>query len=435
MVYIIIAAIVVMALLLGLGRSLFGDIIHLISAIAAFILAFVFSPQVSAALASFLKPVLEQSVSLEPATEGILRSIVSPLSFTLVFIVLFTVIGLITHIISEFIRPEKKPKFLPKLIINLLSGLLIAYALLVPAGYYPHKAGAIDRYVTTINDSISTADLLPGEISLPETIYGPVLNRITAAPVSLDDFTGFLQDLDTLDFSNLDTRSQLIEQLKASPEKDEMCGNIVSMTYEKFIDSTDRRIMKEKGRMSTKLDAMLVMTQYNSIIRMYPDANETTLSAMLRSADSETYDFAAGLLDENDLRVFHPYLGNNAPLIAQIFREIGTFADRSDAAIAREAEALAYLLSPKGNYPNLPLNYPKLDAAKVAGCISSSTILQNAFISITEGGSVFDPCRMKGTAYSASASKILNALNSKYGLAADSQLYRSLMAYFGLGGN
>ena len=436
MAYLIILFIIIMALLLGIRRGIFGDLTHLLSALAGFVLAVIFTPKVSAALTGFIRAVFLQGSGLTDVMERILAALLAPAVFALVFIAAFTLIGLITHIVNNHVKLSGKPRLAVRLAINLISGLLIAYGVLLPLGYYPHKASAIGGLAQTLGADADISGLDLEKYGLPEFIYRPLLKQMSGIKlengiVSVDDLIEVFHTLSSMDIEDPETRSQLVERLKADPKADELYGAAIQMIADQIEHPALSQIMKADGKMSSKLNAFMAASKFLSLLSQSSAENEQTIRSMLETADNETYDIAAMLCDFDTLKMYHLNLGYNAPLIAQIMREIGILEDRSEASVSREAAALTYLISPTGA-KKLPFNFNELDSNELARCINDSTILQNAIIKVTEGGNVIDPCRMSGVVFNNKASTIIYALSSKYGVSPGSELHKSLMAYFGI---
>ena len=436
MTYIILAAVIIMALLLGSGRSLFGDITHLLSAAGAFVLALIFTPKISGALVSVLADSLLKQSGITALTGKIMSAVISPVAFTLVFIVLFTAIGLITHIVNNIVRSDKKPKPVPKLIINLIAGLLIGYAVLLPMGYYPHKLRQISEISQAIGITANTEGSGLEKYGLPEIIYRPLINSLGKVTlenvtVSADDVMEAYHTLSNLNVNDDAVRQQLLEQLKDDPEKDELYGAVIGLLTDRFSSPYTRTVMQQPGRMSAKYNAAMVMSQLLSIFRSQSNVNVMTLRALLKTADADSYEIVASVCQPETFDVYNARVIGNAPLIAQILREMVALEDRSDETIKREAEALNYILSPCG-FNIISFNYDEMNSAEAARLINDSVILQNSYIKVTEGGSVNDPCFMSRLVYPDRARAILKVLTSDYSLSTESELYRSLIAYFGL---
>ncbi|MBO4218871.1 MAG: CvpA family protein [Erysipelotrichaceae bacterium] len=437
MKYLIILGIVLMAQLLGVKRSLFADLTHLLSAVSGFVLTLILAPQLAARLTALLKPVLVKFLTLSDLLERILAALTGPLVFTAAFIVFFTVIGLFTHIINNLIKPKKKPKMVPKLILNLLSGLLIAYALLMPLGYYPNRKAAVDWVAGEAGYEGSISELIPESYQLPEVLFRPLISRLTSFRLidfsaTADEALDAYNEMSQLEIQKSDGRMQLIQRIADDTQKDELYGIIVEMLTDRFPLAYDRQIMAVDGRMSVKHRAAIGLDHILSVFRSRPGAdNHATVLEMLKTADAESYELVASLCRPETFDVFNDSVGANAQLTAEIMRQIAAVTDRSDAAIEKEAEALTYLLSPAGS-KLFSYNYSEMKTELAARYISDSVIMQNAYIKVTDGGKIMDPCNMGTLVYHDRAVAIIKTMVDQYGLSADSELYRSLVAYFGI---
>ncbi len=436
MIYLVFPIVIILALLLSLGRSLLGDVVHLISAIAGFVLAIMLTPAAAELLTGWLKNALQGQVTINDTMARIAGSIISPLTFTLVFIVAFTLIGLVTHIIHSFIKPKNKPKFLPKLLINVLCGWLIAYAIMLPFSYYPNKLQPILEMAQTLGLDVDGSAVTLDDYRLPELVYRPLLNRMNrisfeSVTVSVDDIIEAYHQLSSVDLEDAQQRSELIESLKADPKKDELYGAVVQILADNITQSTVRKACQQEGKLSSKLSAMDALNKVTSLFKLFNGDSEEHLRSLIATLDGETANIVAALCDFDTLKMIHLYIGNNAPLIAEIIRGIGELDDRSNETIAREAKVLNYLFSPHGTKV-YGLNYNEMDAKVMAGYINESVLLQNAYIRVTEGGKVMDPCKTTSYVFNSNASMIIDTLIRQYGFSMESELCKSLMAYFGL---
>ncbi|MBQ6654230.1 MAG: CvpA family protein [Erysipelotrichaceae bacterium] len=438
MFYIIVIAIIILAQLLGLGRSLLGDITHLASAVAAFVLAILLTPAVSAAVAGLVQTALLKGLAEGAMTERILSAAIAPLIFSLVFIAGFTVIGLITHIVNNLVGHKNRSKALPKLIINLISGLLIAYAVLLPLGYYPHKTQTVSEAAAALGYEVNADDLHLERFKASQLIYRPLVNALTKirlgdSAYSVEEIVSALGECSSFSYDTEEARLALSEQLKADPQKDALYGGVIQLYASRISHPTIRRIMEKDGRMSAKLSSLSVLTQLSSLFRSLSSTNVVTLKEMIRNADGESCAIAADVCDSDTMTALDSNILDNIPLISQFIREIGALEDRSDETVSREAEALNYVISRCG-FKILSFNYNEMNVDELARHISSSTILQNSLIRVTDGGNAMDPCNVSSYVSSERAAEIISTLESKYALAADSELYKSLIAYFGVTG-
>ena len=425
------AVIILGSILLALGRSILADILHLLSAIAAFAVAYFMTPAVTESV----QP-LTDSYSSSLLIQRMLNAASAPLLFTLVFVAAFIAIGTATHVIGNLIKIEKRPKFIVKAVLSLIAGLFIAYALQLPLGYYPDAIAKADGIKEAVD-----ADFLYGLPDLsawrsPSFLYQPIYNRIAEVNIEGHSYTAE-ECLNAISEVQKVVRSLSAEDYAAYSDeiardeaKDILYGCAVRDFADTFSDKIYQRIFADDGKFSSKLKAVSIPYLLKEIFN-YPAKVRKDIDFLFENADAETYNIVADICDYDTIKMYDSFAALNAPFLAEILREIGKLEGADAQTLAREAEAVTYIIAPAPGRSQY-FEYDQLDDEKTAEYIASSTVLQNAYINVTQNGTIMDPCKMSTEVYDSHRSTIIYLLDTVYGFGQDSDLYRSMLAYFGI---
>ncbi len=197
-----------------------------------------------------------------------------------------------------------------------------------------------------------------------------------------------------------------------------------------------KAILSQEGRVSSKLRALSMLPQLKDMLNGKLDCCET-LKSMIESADKDECEALASICTLQELKTVNYKGSQNAPLIAEIIRGMPDIPDKSPEGVDREARSVAYIMNIDPNDQQSCFNYNDLDPDLVAKCINDSYLLQNAYITVTDHGTIADPC---GVTYNGSnlqplvfdyyVSTIIYRLDTTYGFHPDSDLYKSMMAFF-----
>ncbi|MBR0136953.1 MAG: CvpA family protein [Erysipelotrichaceae bacterium] len=432
-------AFALLAVLLGFGRGLIGDILHFVSVVISAVIALSMAPALSAKIYELAQPFLLSQLKINDYLNVIIQTTVNPLSFVLVFIATFVVIGLLTHIIAGFIKPAEKKNHIVKTVINAICGLVIAYVVTSPLGFYPAAAEKTSMLLRNLGEDINIPTHVIKKFAFSESVYKPLISRLTkirfgeasfSVDESIDSINSIIEKLPSL--SDEGKRNQLIEELKADGQKDIINGYIIQAVADYINDTQIRKVMNKEGKLSSKLTCL---SMFNEVTSLFTASGEKqvvrNLTLLMKNADPEIFEVLAQCCDFDALKIIHLYDGYNAPFVGEIVREIGRLQDKSEENITKEAEAIAYLLAwPEGSKHSF--DYNKLDPDKVAASIENSTILKNALINVTDNATNFNPCDLKNRYYDSSSARIISRLEMTYGYTEDSQLIQCIMYYFGI---
>ncbi|MBQ4253294.1 MAG: hypothetical protein II712_00560, partial [Erysipelotrichaceae bacterium] len=349
----------------------------------------------------------------------------------------FIVIGLITHVISNLLPEKKKPNIAVKMVLNLLAGLLVGYALLVPAAYYPAKA---ERLIDVADDLGVSIDFNTDSLSkykVNEKLYSFILNvfdrfEFEGIELSIDKTIDDLEKLSSISnlLNNTSRWSDIADKINSEDISDAFYCLLLSDSGNKNevikgVSEIDMTMQEKIEGTKAIINSLSLFTNVHSTVDDFRQ--------FMADLDPSSCQSAAKIFDRVRLDSIDINIGRNAPLIASLFRAIGTMSDKSDEKLAKEAEALSYFLIPQ-NAATSVFDFERLDPLKALDYIMNSEVIRNSFIEVTNGGEIFNPCRIKNRISPTLLKSLFTLIQSTYGVSADDALFKSLQAYFAIEG-
>ena len=435
------AVIIILTLLLGIKRSSKRDVFHLlavlISAAAAYFITISFADK----LYSFGESKYGFGTEDLPFFRQMITSAARPAVITAAFIVLFIIIGLIFHFIARDKKKDKdqekkKPNVLLKLVLNLISGIVIAAVFVIPADFCASNYGKLldiaESYGMGIEEELPDLE----KYGLGSDLLRPVENALTKVEYDGQEFSLAQCAECAKGFSTIfnksgdeETVKGLIETLRTDEGADRLYGILSTELSDTIQDSRLRKVLEQEGRTSNKLCAILEIQQLKDMMAGKIDTY-STLKGFLENAEKDKNTALAALCTFDEIKLVNFKGGYNAPLIADIIKHMADIPDKSPEGIEKEAQALTYLFNIDPIDTQSCFNYNDLDPDLVAKYINDSWLLKNAYINVTENGTVTDPCGVASRVFSYYSSTIIYRLDTVYGFGPDSDLYKSLLAFF-----
>ncbi|MBR0137801.1 MAG: hypothetical protein IJM15_05275 [Erysipelotrichaceae bacterium] len=426
---------VIGSLLLGLGRKLSGDILHLVSAVSAASISWALPLKAGDGIRGFLKKVVPEMISGNGCLMEVFSQLLNPALLALEFMGLFILIGLITHIIGNIIPEKKKPNIIAKLILCVLAGLLIGYVLAMPLAYYPAKAEKLFDAAETLGIEIPLEKETLSKYQADEKMYTLVLGELDSFNYEGVEFSveELINDIAVVnELKPLITNTNRWNEIFSFIDNSEISNAFYCMLLSDEASGNDviDNLASINLSMSEKISGTKTLFKWLAVMF---DRESTFLDIkdLMKKADQADYKNAAAICRMGNLMQLYHNIGRNAPLIGSIFREIADMKDTSDEKLEKEAEALAYFLIPQENQ-SLVFDFNNLDINSALNYIINSELLRNAIIDVTQSGTHFNPCNMINIVEASLASKIIKTATTKFGIEADSDLYKSLKAYFAI---
>ena len=431
--------IVILTFLLGIRRSNKRDLFHLLAVVISAAAAYFLTVKFADKLYAFTENRFALDTEDLPLFRQMMTAAARPAVIMAAFIVLFIVLGLVFHFIARDRKKAgtvKKPNIFLKILLNLISSVIIAAVFIIPVDYYAKNAG---RIVGVLDSYDMELDMeLPDlqKFTLGTDIVKPATDMITRV-----EFDGQTYSFDkcaacAAQFSDAVGRtgdSESVKELIASVQADEqaerLCGALSSELFDRVQDPKLRTVLKLEGRISGKLRAYTELPLLRDMMEGKIDAF-AALKTLMEHAEKDECAALATLCTFEELKSVNYKGAYNAPLIAEIIRCMSDLPDKSPEGIGREAESVAYLLNIDPDDSQSCFNYNDLDPDLVAKCIHDSYLLQNGYINVTDHGAVEDPCGVAHWVYHFYSSTILYRLDERYGFGPDSDLYKSLLAFF-----
>lgn len=433
--------IVILTQLLGIKRSNKRDLFHLLAVLLSAAGAYVITVLFGDKLFAFAEN--RHWFDIEtPFLRQVVMAAVKPALIAVLFTALLIVLGLIFHFIA-YSRKPKKPNAIVKILLNLISGGIIAIVFIVPVDYYVSNT---DKFVDILNAyDYNVNDELPDleKYRLGSDIPAPFTDKLTEVEFEgqtysfqkcaecakgfsvIAEYSGSSEDL-----------NNLTNALDGDEETEKLYEIFASELLDTVRDPKMKAILSQEGRVSSKLRALSMLPQLKDMLNGKLDCCET-LKSMIESADKDECEALASICTLQELKTANYKGSQNAPLIAEIIRGMPDIPDKSPEGVDREARSVAYIMNIDPNDQQSCFNYNDLDPDLVAKCINDSYLLQNAYITVTDHGTIADPC---GVTYNGSnlqplvfdyyVSTIIYRLDTTYGFHPDSDLYKSMMAFF-----
>ena len=433
--------IVILTQLLGIKRSNKRDLFHLLAVLLSAAGAYVITVLFGDKLFAFAEN--RHWFDIEtPFLRQIVMAAVKPALIAVLFTGLLIVLGLIFHFIA-YSRKPKKPNAIVKILLNLISGVIIAIVFIVPVDYYVSNTDKfidiLEAYEYNVGDELPDLEKYRLGSDIPASLTAELTKvefegqtysiqkcaECAKGFSALADYSGSGEDL-----------NDLISALDGDEETEKLYEIFVSELPDTVQDPKMKAVLSQEGRVSSKLRALSMLSQLKDMLGGKLDCHEA-LKTMIETADKDACEAFASLCTFQELKTTNYKGGLNAPFIAEIIKGMPDIPDKSPEGVDREARSVAYIMNIDPSDQQSGFNYNDLDPDLVAKCINDSYLLQNAYITITDHGTIKDPCGVTSNGsvlnplvFDYYVSTIIYRLDKTYGFHPDSDLYKSMMAFF-----
>ena len=444
--YIVMGAVILLYLLFGIFGKGRQSLIHLLELGVNVAVSFLLSNPLSKLLCRVIKKRISDVISLTELDEAVISTAIRVLVFVHCFVVLWLLLRLIVALSMKGTKDEKKVSRAITIPAALIGGIVCALIISLPFHYYlPVKdrvINALDNYEVGLSADLSSLDRFRLNDPLTDKIDALIEKPFTKVryekqTFTLDEFLNCQQITYDL-LRNPLSKEILTEFIDKLPDSrmDWLCGKISAELPVDIRLPLFRDLFTTDMPMSAKLSALKNFD--NFVAKMYSGQNGDMFLDIVRilSGSPEEIRAYASIINSGNLVSHKINIAKNAEFIRNFLTAAADSQPLSQMDIWNNAEAANYIMNING-YTVMSGNglgvfdIGALDGNKVADYIAKAPLVQQAYIETTKAGTIFNPAYNE-TSYNRDHEAQLAAerLVKEYGFAQDSDLVRSVLAYY-----
>ena len=444
--YIAMGAVILLYLLFGIFGRGRQSLIHLLELGVNVTVSFLLSNPLSKLLCRVIKKRISEVISITELDEAVISTAIRVLVFVLCFALLWLLLRLIVALSMKGSKNEKKVSRAITIPAALIGGIVCALIISLPFHYYlPVKdriINALDNYEVGLSADLSSLDRFRLNDPLTDKIDALIEKPFSKVSYenqtfTLDEFLNCQQiTYDLLrDPLSKEILSEFVDKLPDS-RMDWLCGKIsaelpvdIRMTLFRDLFTTDLP-------MSAKLSALNNFDNFAAKMYSSQDADMFLDILNIISGSPEEIRAYVSIANSANLASHKITIAKNAEFIRNFLTAVADSQPLSQIDAWYNAEAINYIMNIRGNTVMSAnglriFDIGTLDGNKVADYIAQAPLVQQAYIETTKAGTIFNPAYNE-TGYNRDHEAQLAAerLVNEYGFAPDSDLVRSVLAYY-----